>query len=163
VSRYSLTDVQITSLKAYNLGFRSRRRMALAATASTPWGGVRIWNVHLDTRINAGERLQQLQPVMEDAACHAGPKLIGGDFNTNDYYWVGNILPVPFSPAQTSTIRKSMLQHGFYTPFASRVTTFPLLGSHLDWIFLSELQAVSSSVEPARFSDHHAVWVGARL
>lgn len=163
VSRYPITNVLITSLKTYDLRFRSRRRLAIAATAGTPWGDVRVWNVHLDTRINAGERLEQLQPVMEDAARYSGPRLIGGDFNTNNLYWVGNVLPLPFGPTHGATIRKSMKQHGFETPFSRGVTTFPLLRSHLDWIFLSGLTAIGASVEPARFSDHHAIRVDARL
>jgi endonuclease/exonuclease/phosphatase family metal-dependent hydrolase len=163
VSRYPVSNVQVTRLKFCNLRFRSRNRVAIAATVETPWGGVRVWNVHLDTRINASERIAQLQPVIEDALRYQGPKLIGGDFNTNELYWVGNVLPLPLGPAHGSTIRHSMKLLGFDTPFPGGVNTFPLLGRHLDWIFVSELKTLDASVEPAPFSDHHAIWVGARL
>jgi endonuclease/exonuclease/phosphatase family metal-dependent hydrolase len=163
ISRYPLNDIQTTPLKACDLRFRSRSRLAISANAKTPWGDVRVWNVHLDTRINAGERLEQLQPVLTDAARYSGPKLIGGDFNTNDFYWVGNVLPMPFGRGHGSSIRSAMLQHGFETPFVDRVSTFPMLRSHLDWIFVKEMKAVGASVEPAAFSDHHAIWVGATL
>jgi len=99
VSRYPIGEVQIKNLKLCDLGFRSRNRFAIAATLRTPWGDLRVWNVHLDTRINPGERLDQLQPVIDDAATYSGPRLIGGDFNTNDMYWFGNVLPLPFGPA----------------------------------------------------------------
>lgn len=57
VTRYPITDVQIRRLKACDLRFRSRNRFAMRATLQTPWGDLRVWNVHLDTRINAEERL----------------------------------------------------------------------------------------------------------
>lgn len=110
VSRYPLADVQIKSLKSCDLRFRSRTRIVVAATVRTPWGELRAWNVHLDTRINPGERLAQLQPVIDEAAGHAGPRLIGGDFNTNDLYWVGNLFPLPFGPAHGTAVRGAMSQ-----------------------------------------------------
>jgi endonuclease/exonuclease/phosphatase family metal-dependent hydrolase len=163
VSRYPLTNIATTPLKAYDLRFHSRNRFALAATMKTPWGDVRVWNVHLDTRINADERLAQLQPVMEAMKLYRGPRLIGGDFNTNSFHWVGNVLPVPFAQPQGSAVQDSMKQIGFESPLALDVTTHPLLRSHLDWIFLSDLKVVGASVEPAAFSDHNAVWIQAQM
>src|SRR5438876_12403261 len=66
VSRYPVMNVQIKRLKACDLRFRSRNRFVMAATVRTPWGDVRVWNVHLDTRINPQERLDQLRPVIDD-------------------------------------------------------------------------------------------------
>ncbi len=79
VSRYPILDVEIKRLKECNLRFRSRQRFALAANLRTPWGDVRVWNAHLDTRINSEERAEQLAPVIEDASKHTGPRLIGGE------------------------------------------------------------------------------------
>jgi endonuclease/exonuclease/phosphatase family metal-dependent hydrolase len=159
MSRYPIRDVQIRRLKRYDLGSRSRSRFALAVTAQTPWGDLRLWNAHLDTRINAAERLEQLQPVVEEAARHTGPRLIGGDFNTNDVYWFRNRLPLPGGPAHSALIRRAMQQHGFKTPFPDALNTFPALRRHLDWIFVRDLRPLAASVEPAAFSDHHALWV----
>jgi endonuclease/exonuclease/phosphatase (EEP) superfamily protein YafD len=163
VSRYPLGNVRIKNLKSCDLRFRSRTRIAVAATVQTPWGDLQAWNVHLDTRINPAERLAQLQPVIDDAAGHDGPRLIGGDFNTNDLYWVGNLLPLPFGPAHGSAVRSAMSAKGFDTPFSPGLGTFKTFRRHLDWIYLSGLDSVAASVEPARFSDHNAVWVHARL
>jgi len=163
VSRYPVTNVQIKCLKACDLRFRSRSRVAMSADVRTPWGGVRVWNVHLDTRINSQERLDQLQPVIDDAGNHPGPRVIGGDFNTNELYWLGNVLPLPFGPAHGAAIRSAMKQGGFETPFAKGAGTFKTFPRHLDWIFLSDLKSLASSVEPAPFSDHNAIWVQARL
>lgn len=158
VSRYPLTDVRIQKLKACDLRFRCRSRFALSAVAQTPWGPVRIWDAHLDTRINAAERLEQLSPVIDDASRHAGPRLIGGDFNTNDLRWLANVVPAPGGPNHGATIRRAMEARGFVTPFAQGITTFPVMKRHLDWIFVHDLRPVASSVEPVPFSDHHAIW-----
>jgi endonuclease/exonuclease/phosphatase family metal-dependent hydrolase len=163
VSRYPIGDVHIQSLKACDLRFRSRSRFALTATVSTPWNRVRTWNVHLDTRINAAERIEQLWPIFEAAVNYSGPRLIGGDFNTNDLYWLGNVVPLPFGPAHSVSLRTAMKQHGFETPFTSTLDTFPPFRRHLDWIFLNGLKPSGASVEPAPFSDHNAIWVRAGL
>ncbi|MCU1325534.1 MAG: endonuclease/exonuclease/phosphatase family protein [Bryobacterales bacterium] len=129
----------------------------------TPWGDLRVWNVHLDTRINLGERLDQLQPVIDEAAGYSCPRLIGGDFNTNDLYWFGNVLPLPFGPAHGTAVRSAMRTKGFETPLPAGLDTFKPFRRQLDWIYLNGLTSVAASVEPARFSDHNAVWVHARL
>jgi endonuclease/exonuclease/phosphatase family metal-dependent hydrolase len=163
VSRYPITNIEIKNLKTCDLRFRSRHRFAIAATVRTPWRDLRVWNVHLDTRINSRERLDQLKPVIDDAARYTGPRLIGGDFNTNDMYWLGNVVPVPFGPAHSAAIRRAMQEHGFETPFPNGLDTFPRFRRHLDWIFLSELKSLAASMEPAPFSDHNAIWVRVRM
>jgi endonuclease/exonuclease/phosphatase family metal-dependent hydrolase len=163
MSRYPIVDVRVQPLKACDLRFRSRTRFAIATSVQTPWGDVRVWNVHLDTRINPQERLEQLQPVIDDAARHPGPRLIGGDLNTNEMYWVGNVLPLPLRTPHVAAIRNVMKLHGFETPFTSAVDTFPPFRRHLDWIFLSDMESLGASVEPAPFSDHNAIWVHARM
>lgn len=163
VSRYPISDVQITPLKTCDLGLRSRSRFAIAGTVHTPWGTLRVWNVHLDTRINADERLQQLLPVIQDASGHAGPALIGGDFNTNEVYWLSHLAPLPGGPSHSEAIRAAMRQHGFDTPLSSGLNTYPTLFRHLDWVFTRRLATLRASLEPAAFSDHNAIWVRVRL
>jgi endonuclease/exonuclease/phosphatase family metal-dependent hydrolase len=158
VSRYPISDTQIHRLKACNLRFHCRQRFALSANIRTPWGDLRVWNAHLDTRINSQERTEQLQPVLDAAARYSGPRLIGGDFNTNDWRWVGNVVPFPGGPSHGQAVRQVMARNGFVTPFANSVTTFPVFHRHLDWIFVRDLKSLGSSVEPAPFSDHNAIW-----
>lgn len=38
------------------------------------------------------ERLDQLRPVIDEASRYTGPQLTGGDFNTNEWYWVMNVV-----------------------------------------------------------------------
>ncbi len=163
MSRYPITEPRITPLKACDLGFRSRTRFAMSCKLDTPWGDVRVWNVHLDTRVNASERLEQLQPVIDEASQHRGPVLIGGDFNTNELYWLGNMAPLPGGPSHSGVIRDAMRRAGFESPLPSGSNTFPAFRRHLDWIFTRAMEPLDASVEPAAFSDHNAVWMRIRL
>lgn len=158
VSRYPVDDVEVERLKACDLRFRERFRFAVAATVRTPWGDVRVWNAHLDTRINATERLEQLQPVIEAASRHSGPRLIAGDFNTNELYWLGSVVPIPGGPSHAAAIRNAMKHHGFEMPLPGILNTFPAFRRHLDWIFVRDLKSLAASVEPVPFSDHNAIW-----
>lgn len=163
LSRYPLDGIRINRLKACDLRFRSRKRFAMAATVRTPWALVQVWNAHLDTRINAADRVQQIQPVIHEASRQTGPRLIGGDFNTNDLYWLKNVVPLPMGPSHASAIRLVMRQHGFEAPFARALNTFPSARRHLDWIFICDLKPLETSIEPVAFSDHNAIWTRLRL
>lgn len=162
VSRYPIIHTTSLPLKPCDLRFHSRNRFALAATVRIPSGEMRVWNVHLDTRINPKERLEQLQPVIDDAARRSGPRLIAGDFNTNGMYWLGNVLPVPCGAAHSATIRRAMKEGGFETPFPEGLNTFPRLRRHLDWVFLNHLVPLKAETVPVAFSDHNAIVVRCR-
>lgn len=158
LSRYPLRDVRVRPLRRYNLGYRSRSRIALSATAESPWGSVRVVNTHLDTRLNAQERLEQLEPVIRDTDEFAGARIIGGDFNSNFFRWIGNMFPAPSFRSQAYAVQDFMIHHGFRTGLSMGRTTFDYLGLQLDWIWLRGLQPHDSRVYPLDFSDHHAVW-----
>jgi len=163
VSRYPISGVAVKRLKVCDLGFRCRTRFAISAVVHTPWADLNVWNVHLDTRVNARERLEQLQPVIDDAVKRPGPVLIGGDFNTNDLYWVRNVFPLPGGPSHGAVIQDAMKKHGFETPHGPGLKTYPTFSRHLDWMFTRGVTPVTSSVEPAKFSDHKAVWLRVRV
>jgi endonuclease/exonuclease/phosphatase family metal-dependent hydrolase len=158
LSRYPLLDQRTFKLLPQNLVFRSRKRIALAATILTRDGPVRIINVHLDTRINPAERVQQLGPALDDASCFYGPSVIGGDFNTNDMQWVSNVVPIPYKGWQAARVRILMESRGYQTPFQTRLPTFHHLGMQLDWIYVAGLQSIGHGIERIAFSDHDAIW-----
>ena len=159
LSRYPLRDQRVHPLKPQNLVFRSRKRIALAATIVTPDGPVRLVNAHLDTRINPAERLAQLGAALDDASCFFGPTVIGGDFNTNDMQWVSNVVPIPYPGWQASRVRILMESRGFRTPFQTRQATFDHMGMQLDWIYTNGFKSAGHGIQPVVFSDHHAIWV----
>ena len=89
--------------------------------------------------------------------------LIGGDFNSNGFYWLGHILPVPAFRSQSEGIWNFMGARGFHCTLPPSATTFDYLGMHLDWIWARGLRIGTSAVYPLRFSDHHAVWTQVAL
>ncbi|HWR51893.1 MAG TPA: endonuclease/exonuclease/phosphatase family protein [Bryobacteraceae bacterium] len=156
LSRYPLTNTDVRVLPAYNLVFRSRSRIALSTTVQAPSGPVRVTNAHLDTRINAADRIRQLAPVLTDG--FAGRRIVAGDFNTNEFYWVGRLLPLPVPGIQTSRVRDFMILNGFANAVAGSPVTHDLM-MRLDWIFARGLNGSRWAVYPLPFSDHHALWV----
>jgi endonuclease/exonuclease/phosphatase family metal-dependent hydrolase len=162
VSKFPIEESKVEWLTPYNLFFKTRHRFALAVKLRVPSGDLRIWNAHLDTRINPDQRLKQLQPVMDEAARLTGPRLIGGDFNTNDFYWIEHTLPFPRG-GYRSTVRRAMAQLGFKTPFEDQLVTLPIARQHLDWLFVNGMEPLSSSTESIPFSDHHAIWAAFRV
>ena len=162
VSKFPIEESKVEWLTPYNLVFKTRHRFALAVKLRVPSGDLRIWNAHLDTRINPDQRLKQLQPVMDEAARLTGPRLIGGDFNTNDFYWIEHTLPIPRG-GYRSTVRRAMAQLGFKTPFQDQLITLPIARQHLDWLFVNGMEPLSSSAESIPFSDHNAIWAAFRV
>ena len=92
------------------------------------------------------------------------PTIIGGDFNTANIRWIGNVLPIP-GQKQAEAIRALFIHRGFDSPLDSTANTFKLIGLplHLDWIFAKHLNSVSSGIENIGFSDHNAVWVDLQI
>ena len=157
LARAPLTDVQILRLPQYDLAFHTRHRFAIAATAITSEGPVRVYNAHLDTRLNATDRIAQIAPVLDAAAAEKAPTLIGGDFNSNNFYWIGHVLPLPSLRPQTLGVWDAMTARGFRSTLSPATGTFDYLGMHLDWIWARGVKVGSSNVYPLRFSDHHAL------
>ena len=157
VSRYPFHDFQLLHLKHYALNIRSRDRIALAVTIDTPAGPMRVFDLHLDTRINLADRMEQLAPVLTAADAERRPCLIGGDFNTLSMYWIGHVFPILYAQDPAQAVRNKMASHGFSTPFGIAVTV-PILWQKLDWLYLKGLQSADSGVRPMPFSDHHAIW-----
>jgi endonuclease/exonuclease/phosphatase family metal-dependent hydrolase len=156
LSRYPLRDVRLRSLGRYTLVFHSRLRYALTAVADTPGGAVRIVDTHLDTRINITDRLAQLDGAM--AELPGGAALVGGDFNSNPFFWIDHVVPLPALPPQSARVEQHMRGRGFESSIPRSATTFDYLAMHLDWIWLRGLRTTSWRVYPLKFSDHHACW-----
>ena len=157
LSRFPSRDLQVIDLKPISLRFRSRTRIALGATVETPSGPVRVYNLHLDTRINLAQRLAQLDAVTREVDAFPGPTLVGGDFNTNNNHWLFNTLPLPFLARQGAGVQRFMAENGFRSVFALGRPTHDVLRMQLDWLFLRGLHASITSITPVALSDHHAL------
>ena len=131
LSRYPLRDVEVQALPQFELGWGTRQRIALAATAD--WNGidVRLVNVHLDTRLTRDQRFRQIRPVLDRAASYERV-VIGGDMNTISC--VNALLPgipvlVP-GLSQGPAFDAFMAGEGYATPFRRIGGTGPL---HSGW------------------------------
>lgn len=156
ISRFPVSSARVLALKRFSLGFRSRERTALAATIDTPSGPVRTYNVHLDTRINGGDRIEQIAGVIEDLDTAPGRAIVAGDFNTNDHLWLFHTVPLPFLGRQGHGLERYMSRHGLLSAFPG-APTHDVLRMRLDWMFLKGLRPTVREIHPLDISDHHAL------
>ena len=165
LSRYPLNDVRNYPLTYNRLSFRSRCRIALGAVVATTAGPVQVTNVHLDTRINSGDRIAQLAPLLQAVGDVDGQQIIGGDFNTMNIGWFLSMLPFPYLQRQAAAVRTWLEERGFHTPLVGGRPTFKFLGLpfKLDWLYLKRVEALDWSVDDVRFTDHRGVWARVRL
>jgi endonuclease/exonuclease/phosphatase family metal-dependent hydrolase len=156
VSRFPIVDARVLPLKRFGLMFHSRERTALAATVETPAGPLRTYNVHLDTRINVGDRVDQIGDVIRDLNASSGRAIIAGDFTTNDQFWLFHAIPLPFLGRQQNGVERYMSQHGLISAFPGG-STHDALRMRLDWMFLKGLRPTRRAIHPMTISDHHAL------
>jgi endonuclease/exonuclease/phosphatase family metal-dependent hydrolase len=165
LSRYPMSDLEVIRLKSYDLGFRgTRRRIAMAATVHLPDRDVRVYNVHLDTRLKPEERLLQLAPVVAEAVKQP-VALVGGDFNTiNAVTSLLPLVPVPVPGfSQAGGLDAYMRSQGFATPFEriGRTHHFPM---RLDAVYARGLPVEREGKEMSvDVSDHFPLWVDVKV
>jgi endonuclease/exonuclease/phosphatase (EEP) superfamily protein YafD len=162
LSRYPTGPATVAPLAPNKLHFHTRKRIAMAVTAQSPGGAVRIVNTHLDNRINRSAKREQLREVQQLLTGYDGPCIIGGDFNSANFLWISHLLPIPGVQSLRAVTNQEMEAHGFTTPLGSGPGTEHFLGLKLDWIYLRGLTAHESGVTPIAFSDHNSVWVTIR-
>ena len=158
LARFPISDARVLRLKRFNVTFRPRDRIALAVTIATSAGPLRTYNVHLDTRINAGDRLAQLEGVVADFAASPEMTIVAGDFNTNRHRWLFHTIPLPFIGRQAHGLEAFMARHGLRSAFDAG-STHDVLGMRLDWMFLKGVEASARAIHPIDVSDHHALMV----
>lgn len=160
LSRHPLAEVEVMQLPRVELAIRPRDRIALAARVA----GIRVVNVHLDTRINITDRILQLRPAIIDEPI---PTVVGGDFNTNPYAWTGGALPNLPAQAIAGSDQATLLDAymgaaGYDTPTADLGATQDaiVLRLRLDALFTRGIAALQVGVEPGLgLSDHDPVWM----
>jgi endonuclease/exonuclease/phosphatase family metal-dependent hydrolase len=158
LSRYPFQEQRLVELPRFTLRFKSRRRYAMEALIRTPGGDLRILNLHLDSRINFGDRMAQLNSALAGDSEWSGSALVGGDFNSSYFLWVFNLLPIPFVHRQDHRLVREMTRRGYSTPFTDHGRTHDFPGLKIDWIFGSGVAWGESGVVKIRFSDHRLIW-----
>ncbi len=162
LSRFPLSEVEVLPLKQHELGVNTRRRIALGVTLELGQKRMRVYNVHLDTRINAGQRIEQLSDVVHAAAKQPLREVIlGGDFNTNPIYWLLPLLPI-FHSNQARAVDDYMKKSGYAAPFADGSgTVSKWYGKYrVDAVYGRGLAVRRWNVESGvSVSDHFPLWV----
>lgn len=162
LSRFPLSNVKVLPLKQFDLGFHTRRRIALAVTLDVAGRPLRLYNLHLDTRLNAKDRIEQLHPVVEAARrSPVAEVIIGGDFNTNPFRWLFHVFPL-FGSHQAKALDEFMKENGFATPLANSgsTTNRRLLKMRVDSLYTRGLSVTASAVERSiEISDHFPLWM----
>ncbi len=162
LSRFPMSDIEVVPLKRFQLGVNTRRRIALGVTLHLGERRLRVYNLHLDTRINADQRIEQLRDVVEAAQRQPLREVVlGGDFNTNPIYWLLPLLPV-FRSNQAKAVDDYMKQNGFAAPFAEGSGTVrKWYGKYrVDAVYGRGLAVRRWNVESGvSVSDHFPLWV----
>jgi endonuclease/exonuclease/phosphatase family metal-dependent hydrolase len=139
-------------------------RLTAWPTSSRAPGGtvggtpLEVVNLHLDTRLNPDERIQQLRPAVD---LDLRRLVVAGDFNTNDLRWAFRTLPVA-EARQCAAVDRLMSAKGFAAPTRGGGPTdnLPVIQLRLDSIFTRAHAVLASGVEKSvRASDHLPVWV----
>lgn len=155
LSRYPISDFSRSWLPRYRMLFNTRDRGVLSATIEVGDRQIRVYSVHLDTKLNIDQRLTQIEPILKDAARH-DRVLIAGDFNSNNFIWAGRALPVGYDD-QAAAVDRLMLEHGYSAPF-SQLGGTSVLGMRLDGVYARGVgvQAAQVVSRPGH-SDHDAL------
>lgn len=163
LSRWPLSDVEVIELPYHDVVVNSARRVAIGATAMTHDGPVRVYAVHLDNRITPSARVEQLAPVLERVQRWPGPVVIGGDFNTSPFSWLGAVVPVP-SGHQTDAVEGAVRRAGLTTPVTASGATSQWLDMRLDAIYTRGVAVRRFGVSrDVRISDHLPLWADVEI
>lgn len=169
LARWPIAQVQVMELPYAALAVSQVPRRALAVDLQVGATRLRIIDMHLDTRLNATERILQLRPAVLDAPM---PTVAGGDLNTNPYLWGDGAVPdVPASTVvdtdQAPVIDDYMRHVGYAAPTAGlgpTVTFAGVIEARLDSLYTLGVTATPGAVERAlALSDHWPVWIDVAL
>lgn len=158
-SAYPISDVEKMDLpEASN---KTQHRIAIRATLDLAGHAVQVIDVHLDTKLDAAQRIAQLSPVIVGAPDQI---LVAGDFNTSWVEWVGGSVPVLSSAGasdQAPIIESYMRAQGFDAPTADSGPTEHMYGleQRLDAIYTRGETATFGGVEHVGPSDHWPMWI----
>lgn len=160
-SRYPLEDAEVRELPYFTQP-NPERRIALRADVVIGTDRLRVVDVHLDTRLDPGDRITQLHPAVNDA----GDRLVvGGDFNTLPWEWADDAVPLTSTEAATgqqqAAVVDDYMMHGrFVRALTPDTATFPVpvFSIRLDNLYARDLPVPASGVEHLGGSDHWPVW-----
>jgi endonuclease/exonuclease/phosphatase family metal-dependent hydrolase len=163
LSAFPITDVAKMDLPESSR--KSQHRIAIQATIDVAGTPLHVIDLHLDTMLNAQQRIAQLSPIVMGSP---EATLIAGDFNTSWVQWVDGTVPVLSStgaPDQAPVIDDYMRAQGFATPTADSGPTEHMFGleQRLDAIYTRGPIATFGGVPRVGPSDHWPMWIDLAL
>ena len=159
LSRAPITSARIIELPWHDVHVNAGRRIALVATLRQGGRPITVYAVHLENRLTAADRKQQMRPILEHASHQHTPVIIAGDFNTNPFTWVSHWLPVPTGRHQARALEAYVRSYGFATPVSDSGATHRYIGMKLDGIYTRGFTTKRFATAHARdVSDHMALW-----
>jgi len=165
LSHWPLERVQVMRLPFADQAVSSAPRIALAADVRVGGFVLRVINMHLDTRLNISDRILQIRPAVLDAPA---PVIVGGDFNTNPYAWLGESVPeVPAGSIvetdQAAVLDDYMRHIDYATPTSALGPTVQFEGvvdARLDSIYTRGVASEPGAVERSiTISDHFPLFI----
>ena len=166
LSKFPIKEFEIIPLRKYNLGYNSRKRIALNAIIDVDGDLIQVCNVHLDLRINIKDRISQITDVVDKIENHHIKKVVmGGDFNTTPILWALRLFPIFYS-GQRKKFNIFLLKKGFQSEFLKIGYTMQqkLIKFSLDSIYSKGLKVTNFGIErDVKVSDHKPVWVDIQL
>lgn len=162
LSRHPIENVAVRRLPFIDLPYRAEQRSALAADIVLGDARLRVVDVHLDVRLAPVDRVRQLDPAVRDVDEHV---VVGGDFNTAPWTWVGGLVPLTSSEAvlgqkQAAVIDDFMAAREFVgaIPVDTATMRVPGFSMRLDNLYARALPILAAGVEHVDGSDHWPVW-----
>jgi endonuclease/exonuclease/phosphatase family metal-dependent hydrolase len=157
LSRYPLTNVMRMDLPEVSQSIHLR--IAVSADIDLGTRTLSVIDLHLDTLLNAGERIAQLHPVVIDAPPQT---VVAGDFNMSRIEWLDGV-PIlsPSASDQAPVVDSYMHGLGFATPCANSGATEHMYGieQRLDAIYTRDLATTYGGIDRSGPSDHWPMWV----
>jgi endonuclease/exonuclease/phosphatase family metal-dependent hydrolase len=158
LSRSPILSGEVLELPDIDVHVNSGRRVALVATVMVGTTPTTVYAVHLTNRLTVAERKEQMQPILEHVKKQKTPVIMGGDFNTSPFTWIGGLIPVPIG-TQDDNLEEMVRDYGLDTPVTESGATSRYLGMKLDAIYTRGFDVGTFAVSSAReVSDHLALW-----
>ncbi len=163
LSRTPILSGEVIELPDIKTHVNDGRRVALVATVLVDGTPVTVYGVHLTNRLTVKERKVQMTPVLAHAARQRTPVIMGGDFNTSPFTWIGGVVPIPIG-TQDDHLEALVRSYGLDTPVADSGATSRFFGMKLDAIYTRGFTTRRFAVSDARsVSDHLALWAEVSL
>ncbi len=161
LSKYDLTNIETVALPTHSFLSRTQQRIAMTAIADIRGTRVTLANIHLDTRLNSGERIAQAKVLVDKLKKNPTQKIVvGGDFNMLPFYFYKS-LPV-FYHNQKRRLHTYFTQEGFSCHCENEGHTFKrgFIQFQLDAIYTRNVKAIQCGVERSvKVSDHKPTWL----